>query len=102
VDGVVRDALDEPVTDARVVLVPSQTGLQGNSTFYRTASSDQYGRFVIQGVRPGDYQVMAWTRVQENAWMNPGFRQPFQTLAESVAVEKGDRETLDLRVIPGN
>jgi Carboxypeptidase regulatory-like domain len=98
VDGIVLSR-SVAATDARVVLVPSARH-RGNSTLYRTAWTDQNGRFEIRGILPEDYQVFAWESVEENAWLNADFRRPLETRAVRVTIEKGERETLELEVIP--
>jgi hypothetical protein len=99
VDGTVRNGSDEPVGDARVVLIPS-ADRQGNSTLFRTAFTDQFGQFAFHGVMPGDYQVLAWETIIDNAWLNPDFRRPFATRAELIQVFGGSRDTLELEAIP--
>jgi hypothetical protein len=49
---------------------------------------------------PGDYQVLAWETIIDNAWLNPDFRRPFATRAELIQVFGGSRDTLELEAIP--
>jgi hypothetical protein len=58
VEGVVRNAEQQPARGARVVLVP-QEALRGHPMFYKEAKSDASGKFTIKGVIPGDYTVYA-------------------------------------------
>jgi hypothetical protein len=71
-----------------------------NATFYRTELSDQDGRFIMSGVRPGEYDVIAWEEIAPYAWMDPDFRSRYQTRGERISVEALGRDTLDLEVIP--
>jgi hypothetical protein len=49
---------------------------------------------------PGDYQVLAWEAIEDNAWLNADFRRPFATRAELIQVFTGSRDTLELELIP--
>lgn len=99
VGGIVRNRSDEPVADALVVLIPSENRRQ-NLELYRTVYTDQLGRFSIAGLPPGDYAVIAWEDVPDGAWRNADFMRPFSTRLERIHLEKGDRETLDLTLVP--
>jgi len=100
VEGVVRDAAREPVPGSRVVLVPMANERQ-NLDLFRVAVTDHLGRFGIRGVRPGDYGVLAWEDVPEEAWLSEEFLAPYETRMEHVQVGEGGREILDLPVISG-
>lgn len=99
VGGIVRDRNDEPVADALVALIPAENRRQ-NLELYRTAYTDQLGRFSIAGLSPGDYGLIAWEDVPDGAWRNADFMMPFSTQLERIHLEKGDRETSDLNLVP--
>jgi len=57
--GVVRDAFNRPIEKATIVLVP-EWARRGNSMLYKRGTAGADGRFAIQGISPGDYQMFAW------------------------------------------
>lgn len=97
IDGVVFDKDGEPVSGARVVLVPDNRGLR-----YRfvTGATDQEGVYSLRGVAPGKYDLFAWEDAPEGAWMDPGFLTRYRDHAESCEAEEGQAQSLDLELIP--
>ncbi len=62
IDGTVLDDKGKPAHDVSVVAVP--TGARRKRyDLYVTGTTDQYGRFQLRGVSPGDYEVYAWDDV---------------------------------------
>jgi hypothetical protein len=48
------------VAAANVALVPATR--RDNLSLYRATTSDAEGRFLIEGIAPGDYKLFAWRR----------------------------------------
>ena len=88
VKGVVRNATGEAVSNAQVVLVPS-TSRRTNPDLFRTALTDRNGVFTIGGVRPDDYSVLAWLKVEPGAYQDPEFLSPFESHAAKASVKAG-------------
>ena len=97
-EGVVRDGRDAPVPGRRAVVVPLGPH-RGNLGRFRSVFTDRSGRFIVRGLPPGDYGVLAWEHVADDAWFRPEFIRPLETRMTRVHVEKGDFETLDIRII---
>ena len=97
-EGVVRDGQDAPVGGSRAVVVPLGAH-RGNIGRFRSVFADPSGRFVVRGLPPGDYGVLAWERVPDDAWLRAEFMRPLETRMERVHVEKGDVESIDVRMI---
>jgi hypothetical protein len=57
--GTVRDAANQSVSKATVVVVPDWLR-HGNSIFYRRVTSDANGQFTMNGIAPGEYQIFAF------------------------------------------
>lgn len=98
-NGTVRNATNEPVSDAFVVLVPAPD-LRKNADFYATAYSDQQGRFVIERIRPGEYTLFAWEFLPPFAYRNADWLKQYEPLELRITVDKGSQLTPNLRVIP--
>jgi hypothetical protein len=69
--GAVTGDQEKPVMGATVVLIPESTRRRVRPRFYRVASTDQAGGFVMRDIDPGDYQVYAWEVVENGDWMDP-------------------------------
>lgn len=98
VEGTVRNAKDEPVADSRVVIVPANR--RTNLNLFKTAFTDQFGHFIIRGVAPMDYGVLAWEDLDNGAWENAEFIRNFESRAARVSVRKGSASNTTVRVIP--
>jgi hypothetical protein len=97
--GVVRGPDGEPVSGATVALLPIP-GNRQDRYLYKTTISDQLGRFSIDGITPGEYDIYAWEHVPENAYRNAGFMAGFTNRGERVRLERNSGTDLDLDLIP--
>jgi hypothetical protein len=98
VTGVVRDRDDTPGPSSRVVLVPAAGR---RLSLYRDVLSDQWGRYRIEGIAPGEYDLFAWTDLPDGAWESERVMARFEALGVRVRFGKGDVEAADLQVITG-
>src|SRR5579864_118154 len=98
VEGVVLNAEEQPATGAAVVLVPD-SARRSQSRFYKETTTDQYGRYNIKGLAPGEYKLFAWEDVENGAYEDPEFLKNFEALGESVAIRDGCRESKQLKMI---
>ncbi len=97
IDGTVAEN-NQPAPNATVVAIPSPSR-RGVSDHYATALTDQHGRFHMQGLRPDAYTFMAWDVVDEGAWCDPEFLKNYEGSGQSVRLEEGARETIDLKLV---
>jgi hypothetical protein len=99
IEGSVQNAKDEPAIGVTVTLIPDAR--QGSPMWlYKTANTDQNGRFVMKGVRPGEYKIYAWEELEGDAYQDPDFVKPHESAGETVNIKEGARETVQLKVIP--
>jgi len=98
VEGVVLNAEQQPAAGAAVVLVPDP-GRRSQSRLYKEVTTDQYGRFDIKGIAPGDYKLFAWEDVETGAYEDPDFLKTFESLGESLAIRAGSHESKELKLI---
>ena len=84
---------------ATVVLVPDTKHRDHADLFKRTAS-DTSGHFSIKGISPGEYKLFAWEDVENDAYQDPEFLQPFENQGESVTIREGSHEDRQLKLIP--
>ncbi|MEI9811961.1 MAG: carboxypeptidase-like regulatory domain-containing protein [Acidobacteriota bacterium] len=97
ITGTVQQSNGDPVQSARVTVVPANGS--NRRDLYKTANSAMDGTFTIAGLPPGSYKVFAWEEVEQNAWMDPDFRRPFETLGTNAAIRDSAGPNLTLRVI---
>jgi len=102
VTGVVRNQkADEPAFRAAVALIPREKARRERDTFYRTAISDQYGRFTLANIAPGEYKVFAWEQIGAgDSYMDPDFIQPVEDKGQAVTIHEGDKLDIKLSAIP--
>ena len=99
VEGVAVDRKGEPVANAVVVAVP-EAGMRTRTDHYRKTVADQTGRFILRGIRPGDYTVFAWESVDGEAYYNPDFLKAYEGQGSTVHVSEGERKSLQIDAIP--
>jgi protocatechuate 3,4-dioxygenase beta subunit len=98
VEGSIANTDGLPATGVWVVLVPEET-LRSQSRLYKAGTTDQYGRFDLRGIAPGDYKLFSWQEAEDGAWEDPEFLKPFEGQGERVSLREGDQKTVHLRAI---
>jgi hypothetical protein len=98
VDGAVQIGTEESFTGAQVVLVPAAD--RGRSDLYKTASADQYGRFSIVGIAPGNYKVFAWEDAPSGAYLDPDFVRLYEDWGQTVEIQQRGQAQVQVRLIP--
>lgn len=99
VSGVISNADDKPDPGVTVVLVPEQR-LNGLGDRFRTVTTDQNGRYQVQGLRPGSYRVYAFEHIELGAYEDEEWLRGFGNQAHSLRLSESGQETLDLKSIP--
>jgi sarcosine oxidase gamma subunit len=97
ISGRVERSNNQAVANARVTVVPASNSPRRD--LYKSATTGADGSFIISGLPPGNYKVYAWEEVEQNAWMDPDFRRPFESLAASATIRDASGPNLTLRLI---
>jgi hypothetical protein len=97
IEGNVKTSQKE-AANALVVIVPA-AARRNNPALYKTAVTDDKGRFVIRGVAPGSYTIFAWDFVLPGAYQNSDFLQKYATRGRPLNVQAGNRNDIDLELI---
>ncbi len=85
--GVVRGQDGRPVEGARVVAFAADEKTWGfRSRVIKAAESGTGGRYVIEGLLPGKYYVVAVPYLEEGAWMDADVLRRLQPAVEPVAL----------------
>ncbi len=82
------------------VLVAPDRKLAGLADEFRTATTDQNGKYQVQGLRPGSYHVYAFEHIDPGAYEDETWLNGFADLARPVRLSEGGQENLDLKPIP--
>ncbi len=83
-----------------IALVPQNQKLFERPEFYRTALTDQRGRFTLANLPPGEFKVFAWDDVENGAWMDPDFLKPVEEQGMPITMREGAAADLELKAIP--
>ncbi len=98
VTGAVRDEDGKPVLGASVVLAPAAER-RYRLDLFKSVTTDQYGRFLIEGVAPGEYKIFAFDDVESGAWRAPEFLEQWDDSGQEIELEKGGRQAVELELI---
>jgi protocatechuate 3,4-dioxygenase beta subunit len=98
VQGTVADADGLPAVGVWVALVPDGAR-RAQHRLYKTQTTDQYGRFDLHGVPPGEYKLFSWEEVESDAWEDPEFLKPFEDQGEKISVQEGNTKSVTLTAI---
>ena len=101
--GVVLTADSLPASGVTVVLIPD-VARRAFKDFYKTATTDQNGKFSIKGVAPGDYKLYSWESVEGNEWSDAewydaAWLKPYETKGEWIHFEESDNKSVNLALI---
>jgi hypothetical protein len=97
IEGSVVDENGKPVAGATVVTVPS-SGKLGRPDAYQSGVSDESGHFLLRGLNPGGFLILAFEEMQENV-RSPEFAQKYKEKGEKVELEEGARKSVALKLI---
>jgi protocatechuate 3,4-dioxygenase beta subunit len=97
-EGTVTNEQLSPVPGASVVLVPD-TERRGMTHLFKTTTSDQYGRFSLRGVAPGEYKAFAWQKIERGAYQDSEFLRRYEDAGKPVTMREGGRFSVQLELI---
>jgi hypothetical protein len=98
----VVDAKQQAVANAVVALVPAKEH-QMNPNLYRRAKFDAAsGRYLFEGVAPGDYTIFAWDSIPNDAEYNAAFLKEFEERGKRVSVRPRETTSLLLPLTAGD
>jgi hypothetical protein len=98
--SVLNTAMQQPAAAVTVVLIPQEKERLGQSYFYSSTTTDQFGNFTFSRVTPGEYKIYAWEDAQNGQWYDPDFMKAYEGKGESVSAKEGVPATVKLTMIP--
>jgi hypothetical protein len=97
VEGTVVDGEGKPAGGASVLTLPA-SGKLGRPDAYQYAKADDTGRFVIRGMNPGQFIVLAFEELRGN-YRAPEFAKKYQGKGEKVELGEGVKKSVVLKLI---
>lgn len=97
VSGVVFDG-DKPSPGAIVTALIQPFNPERRSAMQKTATTDQNGRFTLQGLAPGEYRIYAWDSYLPLNDLDAEQLKPFEKLSTVVKLKEEGREQVELKL----
>jgi len=98
VSGIVSDRRSQPVAVAQVVLIPDRA--RDRLDLYKTATTDDRGRFSFVGIPSGDYKVFSWEFAEPFSWFDPELIAQSETKGTAVHITDASAEMIEVKLIP--
>lgn len=90
----------KPFNDALVTLLPADFSKLSDDLWFKTATTDQYGNYSLTGIRPGDYLLFAWEKIERGTERDSDFISQFKDQGQQVHVGPGAALNFNLNAIP--
>jgi hypothetical protein len=97
VEGTVVDREEKPAAGASVVTIPG-SGKLGHPDAYQYARTDDSGHFVLRGLNPGEFVVLAFEEMQGN-YRAPEFAKKYGGKGEKVQLDEGGKRRVVVKLI---
>jgi 5-hydroxyisourate hydrolase-like protein (transthyretin family) len=98
IDGAVTSADGKPAGNVQAILVPER--LRNRQDLYKTATTNQGGRFNMRGIAPGDYRLFAWEDLEPFAYFDPEVLKQYESQGRLIRVEESSKVTVETKLIP--
>jgi hypothetical protein len=90
----------KPVAGALVALVPDPPN-RNRDEMYSTKITDQYGRFSMPGLPPGDFKLFAWEVTEGGIDVrDPDILKQYEAHGTSVQIKEKQQQSVQLDLIP--
>jgi hypothetical protein len=97
IDGLIVDDRGQPVSGVQAVLIPDT---RDRTELYRTATTDQGGRFTMRGIAPGDYKLLSWEALENFGYFDPDVMRRAENLGKAVRVAENSKLAVEGKIIP--
>lgn len=100
IEGNVVDSHERGVAYGEVAVIPN-TEHRARPDSYQRASTDEHGHFIVRGLNPGSYVVLAFEELQEDEHTLEFFK-AYREKGEKVELEQGARKSVTAKLIPAD
>jgi Carboxypeptidase regulatory-like domain len=90
-------ALGEQVAKRFVIAIPTSLGPGEFADFIGITSTDEKGRFALNGLIPGGYRIIAVSKIDSTDYLDSEFWE--QHRAIEISVEPGESKNVELKVV---
>jgi hypothetical protein len=97
IDGVTIDNSQTP-RPAKVLLVPPPE-LRDRTDLFKTAVTDESGRFSLQGIAPGEYKLLGLNSLFQDTYFDSEVLAPLEQAAQSVTMIEAGGVTVRLKIV---
>jgi hypothetical protein len=97
VEGTVVDREGKRAAGASVVTIPA-SGKLGRPDAYQYARADDSGHFVVRGMNPGEFMVLAFEELQGD-YRSPKFAKEYEGKGKKVELDEGGKESVVVNLI---
>lgn len=94
IEGTVVDSKAQPVPEVAVLTIPS-SGKLGRPDSYQQGRTDERGHFLLRGMNPGEFTVLALEDLSED-FRSAEFFQKYASRGEKVKLEEGEKKSVVL------
>jgi hypothetical protein len=96
--GTLVDKNSKPVANTQVFLIPDRH--RDWRELFKGRTTDQAGKFTIQGIPPGDYKIFAWEDIQPFGFTDLEVLRQYEAQAKPVKIAEQSKETIEVKIIP--
>ena len=89
----------KPFNHALVTLLPDNPAKLSSEWWFKSTTTDQDGRFTLAGIRPGDYRLFAWEKIERGEELDPAFYRQIKDQGQEVHVGPGAALNFQLQAI---
>ena len=98
--ALIVDERMQPVPGVQAVLIPDAN--RSRTDLYKTATTDQTGRFIMRGVTPVDYKLFAWEALENFGYFDPEVMRRSEALGKALRVSESSRQFAETKIIPNS
>jgi protocatechuate 3,4-dioxygenase beta subunit len=98
VEGAVSDEVGLPAAGVWVVAVP-EAARRSLLRLFKSQTTDQYGKFELRGLAPGEYKLFAWDGVESSAWQDEEFLKEYEARGSKFEVRDDQTASVNPKLI---
>jgi hypothetical protein len=96
--GRVLDENHETAIPAKMVVVPGNALRKRFDLFFQVPVSST-GRFTLDGIPPGQYELFAWAHVDDGAWLDPEFMRVYEDRGTPVRIDESGAHPIEIPLL---